>query len=177
MVLDVANKFGNHVQFCIHDSDHKQGHKLSRSPQTSANVCSTDCIRRQSELPRQGTAGQATYVLHYVTQATSNQTTEHAHACHLYRLIFWTCSGEAHFYPQLLNNVGYYREPSIISIFSVFFSSEKWRLFAVSVRQSACELIFSRTMRRTKPIFPALLHLYIRWKQSKFGSFPTKRSG
>ena len=60
--------------------------------------------------------------------------------------------------------------------FLALFSSEKKTLM-YSPCPSVCELIFSRTMRRTEPKFSALLHLYIRWNRSKFGSFPTNRSG
>ena len=61
-----------------------------------------------------------------------------------------------------------------IYIFSAFFIGKKTLMY--SPCPSICELIFSRTMRRTEPKFSALLYLYIRWNQSKFGSFPTKRS-
>ena len=63
-------------------------------------------------------------------------------------------------------------------LFSAFFIGKKTLMYSpCPVRLSVCELIFSQTMRRTEPKFSALLHLYIRWNQSKFGSFPTRRLG
>ena len=69
------------------------------------------------------------------------------------------------------------QDPLLPSLFSAFFI-EKRRLCIRRVRLSVCLSVnqFSREPWDT-PKFSALLHLYICWNQSKFGLFPTKRSG
>ena len=61
------------------------------------------------------------------------------------------------------------------TVFSTFFIGKKMLILSpcLSVSQFSCEPIFLWTTRHIELKFSALLRLYLCWKQSKFGSFPT----